>query len=205
MRVLWVLLGLLSASACNRVDEPAATTSDVPRPEPIAARPKVRGQLPVSEDTTMPACWLQTPAEPPPAAEAALNCPAEPDPAPTLPRGSVHFPDLPGSPRVEVEIARTDPHRARGLMYRTELAALHGMLFSWTSEEPRTFWMRNTCIPLDMLFIAEDGRILGILEQVPVMNDDPRTVPCPAAHVLEVNAGFCRTHGLKAGMRVALD
>lgn len=79
------------------------------------------------------------------------------------------------------------------------------MLFSWPLEEQRTFWMRNTCIPLDMLFIAADGTILGILEQVPVMNDGPRTVPCPAAHVLEVNAGWCRKRAVRAGMRVEFE
>jgi uncharacterized membrane protein (UPF0127 family) len=79
------------------------------------------------------------------------------------------------------------------------------MLFSWDAESPRAFWMHNTCIPLDMLFIAADRTILGILEQVPVLNDAARGIPCPVAHVLEVNAGYCRKHGIKAGMRVSLE
>jgi len=65
--------------------------------------------------------------------------------------------------------------------------------------------MRNTCIPLDMLFITADGTIAGILEQVPVMNDAPRTVPCQVAHVLEVKAGWCRERGVRAGMRVTFE
>ena len=81
----------------------------------------------------------------------------------------------------------------------------HGMLFSWETEEVQSFWMRNTCIPLDMLFIARDNTIAGILEQVPTLNEDPRSIPCPVAHVLEVNAGYCRKHGVRAGQKIALE
>ena len=112
--------------------------------------------------------------------------------------------DAPGRPQVEVELARTDAERSRGLMFRTSMATDAGMLFSWNAEQIRSFWMRNTCIPLDMLFIAADGLIVGLLEQVPTLNDDSRSVRCPAAHVLELNAGWARGHGVKAGQRVQL-
>ena len=85
-------------------------------------------------------------------------------------------------------------------MYRTSMPEEQGMLFSWSDESPRTFWMHNTCIPLDMMFITREGTFAGILEQVPTLNDDPRGVPCPAAYVLEVNAGWSRAHGIKSGM-----
>jgi uncharacterized membrane protein (UPF0127 family) len=90
-------------------------------------------------------------------------------------------------------------------MFRTSLAEDRGMLFQMSERSVHAFWMHNTCIPLDMLFIAADGVIEGILEQVPVLNDDPRAVPCPARYVLEVNAGFCRRHSVKAGMRVRIE
>jgi uncharacterized membrane protein (UPF0127 family) len=90
-------------------------------------------------------------------------------------------------------------------MYRTEMPDDQGMLFSWESEQRRTFWMHDTCIPLDMLFIARDGTIVGILEEVPAMNDTPRAVPCPAAHVLEVNAGYTRAHGITPGQRLKIE
>jgi uncharacterized protein len=122
-----------------------------------------------------------------------------------LPTGQVRFVDAPSAPRVTVERALDDTTRARGLMYRTRLAADAGMLFSWNVEEPRSFWMLNTCIPLDMLFIAADGTIVGILEQVPTLNTLPRGVPCPAAHVLEVNAGWTRQHGIEPGQRVEFE
>jgi uncharacterized membrane protein (UPF0127 family) len=90
-------------------------------------------------------------------------------------------------------------------MYRTTLPADDGMLFSWDQEQPRSFWMQNTCIPLDMLFIAGDGTIVGILEQVPTLNTLPRGVPCAAQHVLEVNAGWTRMHGVKPGQRIDIE
>lgn len=122
-----------------------------------------------------------------------------------LPMGRVRFPDAPSAPSVSVERAETDAMRARGLMYRTSLDADAGMLFSWHEEEERSFWMRNTCIPLDMLFIAGDGTIVGILEQVPTLNTLPRGVPCPAMYVLEVNAGWTRQHGVTPGQRIEIE
>jgi uncharacterized membrane protein (UPF0127 family) len=104
-----------------------------------------------------------------------------------------------------VELARDDAARERGLMYRTSMPKDQGMLFSWDDERPRTFWMHNTCIPLDMLYIDKQGRIAGILEQVPTMNDAPRGVPCPVAHVLELNAGWARAHGVAPGMKVKIE
>lgn len=90
-------------------------------------------------------------------------------------------------------------------MYRTDMAENAGMLFSWNDERVRSFWMRNTCLPLDMLFIAKDGTVAGILEQVPTMNEAPRKLDCPVAHVLELNAGWARAHGIGPGMKVTIE
>jgi len=81
---------------------------------------------------------------------------------------------------------------------------MSGMIFVWQDERPRTFWMRNTCLPLDMLFLAKDGTIVGILEQVPTLNDRARSVGCPSAYVLEVNAGWTRKHGVTPGMKAQI-
>lgn len=144
--------------------------------------------------------------ESPRRAQPALHCPADPVGPSDLARGYVVFPEAPGSPRLSAELARSEPEKERGLMYRTKLPEAQGMLFSWGgAEQPRTFWMHNTCIPLDMMFIAGDGTIAGILEQVPTLNDEPRGVPCPAAYVLEVNAGWARSHGVKSGTRVHFE
>ena len=150
-------------------------------------------------------CVTPRAAPPPAIAPAATLCPADPGAPPRLPSGQVRFVDAPAAPRVSVELALSDAARTRGLMYRTELGADSGMLFSWNEEEPRSFWMRNTCIPLDMLFIAADGTIVGILEQVPTLNTLPRAIPCPAQHVLELNAGWTRQHGIDPGQRVEFE
>ena len=117
----------------------------------------------------------------------------------------VTFPEAPGEPAVVVELAATDEERARGLMYRTNLSKHSGMLFL-PDGPPRvqTFWMKNTCIPLDMLFISEDGVIVGILESVPPMNTARRSVNRPSSYVLEVNAGWTAAAGVETGQRVGL-
>jgi len=141
--------------------------------------------------------------EPPlPQAKPAADCPAQDEPATSLPRGQVRFDDAPSQPTIQVELAHTDKTRQRGLMYRTKLEAESGMLFMWNDESPRAFWMHNTCIPLDMLFIGRDGTITGVLEQVPVLNEESRGVPCPVAFVLEVNAGWVRGHKIAPGQHV---
>lgn len=145
------------------------------------------------------------PESPPRAEKKAAVCPRDPDGPLNLARGWVSFPDTPGAPRLSVELADNPTSRERGLMYVTALPEERGMLFQWPEEEGRTFWMRNTCIPLDMMFIALDGTILGIVEQVPVLNDQPRGIPCPSAQVLEVGAGFARAHGVRPGQHIRLE
>ncbi len=148
-------------------------------------------------------CIVETAAEAPPTAAPADFCPPAPLPDIVFGKGKVTFAKA-GVPPVEVEVARSEEQRNRGLMYRDSMPEDEGMLFVWPENSRRSFWMRNTCLPLDMLFIAMDGTIVGILEQVPTMNDNSRFVPCPAAFVLEVNAGWSRDHGVKAGDRVQI-
>jgi len=121
-----------------------------------------------------------------------------------LKHGKIAIPEAKGAPTIDVEVADTPATEERGLMYRTKLGAEQGMIFVWPHESMRTFWMHNTCLPLDMLFIAKDGTIVGLLEQVPVLNDKVRQVGCPAAYVLEMNAGWSRRHGVKPGMKLDL-
>jgi uncharacterized membrane protein (UPF0127 family) len=105
---------------------------------------------------------------------------------------------------VRVEVADTDETRSRGLMFRRELADDAGMLFVWPDAQVRSFWMRNTPLPLDMLFIGADGRLQGCVERAEPFTDTPRSIPRPARFVLEVNAGFCARHGLVAGDRLVV-
>jgi hypothetical protein len=143
--------------------------------------------------------------EPAPIASKALQCPKDPTGNLKLPVGRITFVDAPNSPAAEVELARDEASRERGLMYRTSMPEGSGMLFSWQDERIRSFWMHNTCIPLDLLYITKDGTIAGILEQVPTMNDAPRSIKCPVAHVLELNAGWARSHGIAPGMKVKIE
>jgi uncharacterized membrane protein (UPF0127 family) len=145
----------------------------------------------------------------PSAAEAprrADHCPRDPEKSPPLlERGEVSFPEAPNGPTLDVEVARTEEERERGLMYRTNLGPMQGMIFAWSDERLREFWMKNTCIPLDMLYLGRDGTIVGVLEDVPVLNDAPRAVQCKAGYVLEVNAGWSREHGVTPGMKARIS
>ena len=105
---------------------------------------------------------------------------------------------------LDVEVASTDAESERGLMYRMNMGENHGMLFDLHTTKEQVFWMHNTCIPLDMMYIDENGVIVGILENVPVLNDEPRSVGCPSRYVLEVNAGWSRRHNVRAGDKVRL-
>jgi uncharacterized membrane protein (UPF0127 family) len=103
-----------------------------------------------------------------------------------------------------VEMAVTPEEQARGLMFRRELPEMQGMLFDFHSEQPTSFWMKNTYVPLDMIFIRRDGRILRIeantqpLSEALVPPDGPVTVRA----VLEVIAGTAKKLGIAPGDRV---
>ena len=101
-----------------------------------------------------------------------------------------------------VELATNDTERERGLMYRKELPEGRGMLFDFHEDRPVAFWMHNTYIPLDMIFIRSDGSILRIAENAEPMSD--RLIPSggPVRAVLEVIAGTARKLGIAAGDRV---
>ena len=106
---------------------------------------------------------------------------------------------------VKVEVARTDAERRRGLMFRQQMAQDAGMLFLFDHPGQLSFWMRNTYIPLDMIFIEPSLRVLGIVENTEPMTDTSRSVPGDSQYVLEVNAGFSRRHGLAAGTMVRFE
>jgi hypothetical protein len=106
---------------------------------------------------------------------------------------------------VAVEIARTDAERARGLMRRRELADDAGMLFLFAESSDHAFWMKDTLIPLDMIFIGEDGRIVGIVERAEPRTLAPRSVGAPSRYVLEVNGGWARARGVRRGDRVRFE
>ncbi len=104
-----------------------------------------------------------------------------------------------------VEVVDTQPERNKGLMFRTELAPDAGMLFDFNESRPVSFWMRNTFIPLDMIFIRTDGTIANI--HVNARPQDPTSIPSdgPVEFVLEIPGGRSVELGIAAGDTVEHD
>jgi uncharacterized protein len=102
-----------------------------------------------------------------------------------------------------VEMANTPEEQAKGLMFRRSLPEGQGMLFDFHEEQPTSFWMKNTYIPLDMIFIRADGRILRIAENTVPLSEALVPSGGPVRAVLEVIGGTARKLGIAAGDRVA--
>jgi hypothetical protein len=101
-----------------------------------------------------------------------------------------------------VEIADSEMEREYGLMCRRSLAPDRGMLFLFARSEPQMFWMRNTLIPLDIIYIGEDGRVVSISRNVQPLDESGAPSAGPAKFVLELPAGRAAQIGLLPGDRV---
>jgi uncharacterized protein len=104
-----------------------------------------------------------------------------------------------GARRFTVELAATPEEQAQGLMFRRALAADAGMLFDLGGTRPATFWMKNTIIPLDMIFIAADGRIADIHERAVPLSEAMIESKVPVRAVLELNGGTAARLGIHEG------
>jgi uncharacterized membrane protein (UPF0127 family) len=137
------------------------------------------------------------------AATEAPRCPEDPSPAENslYGRGRATFvtPDGQRHP-FEVEIAATERAQARGLMYRTHLAEDAGMVFVFPDAHQAQFWMRNTCIPLDMVFVSEDRIVIGVVT-APPLSDEPRGVSGLSKYVVELAAGVAKKRGIGIGTK----
>jgi hypothetical protein len=109
-----------------------------------------------------------------------------------------------GAVEVTLEVVQTPEAMQRGLMYRTALADGHGMLFVFADDSDHSFWMKNTLIPLDMLFIAADGRIVGIHANATPLSLANISVGKPSRYVLEVPGGWTARKSVATGDRVEL-
>jgi hypothetical protein len=151
------------------------------------------------------ACTKAQPADPattPPATSAQAASPAA-TPAPALPH--IVFPD---NYRVLVEVAADDDTRQQGLMYRDRLQDGAGMIFLFAKPGDYPFWMKNTLIPLDLIWIDEGHKIVHVAHDVPPCKADP----CPnvppnatASSVLEVAAGVAAKHHLANGQTLRFE
>jgi len=205
------LVSLASLASLASLGVALAACSRTP-PEPAPAQaPAITAETASPKSAPPPVaptgrCIRPTPAEAPPIPPVASveACPKDPDGIPKSQAAQVTFPEAPGTPKVDVELALTEPEITRGLMYRRSMPEDHGMLFHLDERREHTFWMHNTCMPLDMLFVDDDGTVVGIVEAATPLTDTSRTVGCPSAFVLEVNAGWCRRHGVRAGQKLGI-
>ncbi len=106
--------------------------------------------------------------------------------------------------KIDVEIADTDKSREQGLMYRTKMSQSVGMFFIFNDETPRSFWMRNTIIPLDIIYINSGMKIVKIRQNTIPYSEKQVLSEKPAKYVLEVNAGFASQNELTEGDSISL-
>jgi uncharacterized protein len=156
-------------------------------------------------------CWLfvlgctQPTTQSPPKKKkvpAVVQSNAEDQSQKDLPRGKVVLSTESGKEiTVRVEIVADQETRSTGLMFRQRLADDEGMLFLFNQEEHQSFWMKNTYLPLDMIFIKADMTVLGVSENTVPLTMDGCSVPGNSQFVLEVNANFARRHEIKPGTK----
>ena len=122
---------------------------------------------------------------------------------PALPLETVDAPRA----RLHLEIASTEAERERGLMSRTSLAPHAGMLFVFDADEPVSFWMKDTLLSLDMVFVANDGTVRTVFARVPVVppstpDDEIPLETASARYVIELAAGEAAADGIAPGVRL---
>ncbi len=121
------------------------------------------------------------------------------------PKATVTIHDGEQQHRFEVEVVATPESRSQGLMYRSELPEDAGMLFVFERAAEVAFWMRNTFIPLDMIFIDRHGRIVRIHPQAQPHDDTLISSGQPVTHVLEINGGLAAELGIESGQRMTIS
>ena len=105
----------------------------------------------------------------------------------------------------DVELALDEPSQERGLMFRKEIPPDTGMLFVFPAESPHVFWMKNTLVPLDMLFLSKTRKIVAIIENAEPLTLTPRDPQAPAQYVLEIAGGTAFARGMHVGDAVEFE
>jgi uncharacterized membrane protein (UPF0127 family) len=118
--------------------------------------------------------------------------------------GTVRFETPRGPWAIDVELARSPEEHAQGLMYRRELGQGKGMLFLFAEESHQRFWMHNTLLRLDMIFVGEDRSVVGVVQNAEPQTDSGREVAGNSRYVLEVAGGEAAAHGVGPGARMQL-
>lgn len=105
---------------------------------------------------------------------------------------------------IKAEIAKTPEEQARGLMYRRDLGKNDGMLFVYEDDRVLSFWMKNTFVPLDILYIKADGTVATIKQMNPQVTRG-HSSEVRVRYALEVNQGWCKAHGVEVGSKVTFE
>lgn len=106
---------------------------------------------------------------------------------------------------VNIEIATNDKERARGLMYRPQMDKRNAMLFIMDKEEIQSFWMHNTIISLDIIYINSNFEIVDIHKNTKTQNNNSLPSAQPAKYVLEVNSGICEEFNINIGDKIKIN
>ena len=113
-----------------------------------------------------------------------------------------------GGLKVHADLADTPKKQANGLMGRSQLNDSEGMLFVFSREQYLIFWTKNMSIPIDIVFVTSDMKILNIYKSVPPCANDPCKLYAsskPAKYALELSAGFCERHGVRTGDSISIS
>jgi uncharacterized protein len=139
--------------------------------------------------------------EPKPTSETVVTKPAEP---PFVDEGDLKFIDKNGKEiaKIDIEISEKDAERNQGLMYRTHMGEFQGMLFLFEKPTPQAFWMHNTYISLDIIYVNEKKEVVSIQKNAAVQSDQSLPSLKPAQYVVEVNAGFSDRYGIVEGTKI---
>ena len=126
-------------------------------------------------------------------------------PQKNLKRARITLETYQGKKRLNVELCLTNRQRQIGMMCRQEMGDDEGMLFIFNNMSRRSFWMKNTLIPLDMIFLDNEGRIVGIVESATPLSLEGRSPKAHAQYVLEIAGGQSKRLGIKIGQWVDLS
>jgi uncharacterized protein len=139
--------------------------------------------------------------EPKPSSETTVSKPAEP---PFVDEGDLKFIDKNGKEiaKIDIEIVNKNAERNQGLMYRTHMGEFQGMLFLFDKPAPQAFWMHNTYISLDIIYVNEKKEVVSIQKNAAVQSDQSLPSLKPAQYVVEVNAGFSDRYGIVEGTKI---
>lgn len=139
--------------------------------------------------------------EPKPISDTVVTKPAEP---PFVDEGDLKFIDKNGKEiaKIDIEIVDKEAERNQGLMYRTHMGEFQGMLFLFEKSAPQAFWMHNTYISLDIIYVNEKKEVVSIQKNAAVQSDQSLPSLKPAQYVVEVNAGFSDRYGIVEGTKI---